>query len=202
MPSFNKNNRRKTGSYKPLPKGAYVIKIMNAKEGEWQDGRKRLEISFDIAEGDYAGFYKKQWESSRETNPAAVWPYDAVYSVNIPDGTDERTQNNWDYFFVDVMDSNGGFEYGGDPKTLKGKIVGGKFRIRQKKANNGKVYDHTEMAWSCTVESVRDGKALEYLPEDKMVAGYTPSSPSTTVDANGFLDIADGADEDEMLPFD
>ena len=198
MPGFNKNNRRKS-AFEILPKDAYVIKIMNAKEGAWPDGKKRLDIAFDIAEGDYSGFYKKQWESSKASNTGAQWPFDAVYTLNIPDGSDERAQNNWDYFFVDVMDSNGGFEFGGDPKTLKGKIVGGKFANVQRKGKKGGVFDHMVMRWSCSVESVRDGSAAKNLPNDKLVSAAPVPALANAPD--GFLDIPDGV-EDEELPFD
>lgn len=53
LPSYDKTKRRK--SFSQLPKGAYVIKILDAKEDKWPSGDACVKIAFDIAEGDYAG---------------------------------------------------------------------------------------------------------------------------------------------------
>ena len=56
LPRYDKNARRK--SFEQLPKGAYVVKILNAVEEQSKNGiGSHIKISFDIAEGEYAGFY-------------------------------------------------------------------------------------------------------------------------------------------------
>ena len=59
LPTYDKSKRRT--SFKQLPKGAYVIKILGAKEEEGNYG-PQVTIAFDIAEGEYKGFYQNQFD--------------------------------------------------------------------------------------------------------------------------------------------
>ena len=77
MKQFKGYERKEQSSYEPLPKGAYVIKLLNIKEEPNKNGEgTHLKIAFDIAEGEYSGFYKKSFDDdSREDKK---WPNDAV----------------------------------------------------------------------------------------------------------------------------
>ena len=195
LPTYNKSKRR--NNYEQLPKGAYVIKIMGAKEDTWGDGSKNIRIAFDIAEGKYAHFYQNQFD--RNTNEDKQWPFDAVYTLNIPnDQSPEYVWRNWNTFFADLEDSNSGFVFDGDLKKLKGKVIGGKFHNKQTE-KNGNVYDHIVMKWTCVAEDVRNGKAGR-LPNDKLIGtGRTASKTSSASEMDGFLSIPEGAEEE--LPF-
>ena len=196
LPTYNKS-KRKSNTFEQLPKGAYVIKIMGAKEDTWPSGDKVLKIAFDIAEGKYMGFYQAMFD--RNTNEDRQWPYDAVFNLNVPnDNSQPYVWDNWNTFFADLEDSNSGFIFDGDLKKLKGKVIGGKFHIEQT-AKNGNVYDHTKMKWSCVADDVRNGKAGR-LPNDKLIGtGRTASKTSSTSEMDGFLSIPEGAEEE--LPF-
>jgi hypothetical protein len=110
---------------------------------------------------------------------------------------------NWNSFFADLEDSNSGFVFDGDLKKLKGKVIGGKFHIKQSKAkkpnDNGEypVYSNTVMKYSCVAEDVRQGKAGK-LPNDVLLKD-TPKPANNNAGLDGFLSIPDGS-EDE-LPF-
>ena len=196
LPTYNKA-KRKSNTFEQLPKDAYVIKIMGAKEDTWPSGDKVVRIAFDIAEGKYMGFYQAQFD--RNTNEDRQWPYDAVFNLNVPnDNSQPYVWDNWNTFFADLEDSNGGFIFDGDLKKLKGKVIGGKFHIEQT-AKNGNVYDHTKMKWSCVADDVRNGKAGK-LPNDKLIGtGHTAPKASNTSEMDGFLSIPEGCEEE--LPF-
>ena len=196
LPTYNKS-KRKSNTFEQLPKGAYVIKIMGAKEDTWPSGDKVVRIAFDIAEGKYMGFYQAMFD--RNTNEDRQWPYDAVFNLNVPnDNSQPYVWDNWNTFFADLEDSNSGFIFDGDLKKLKGKVIGGKFHIEQT-AKNGNVYDHTKMKWSCVADDVRNGKAGR-LPNDKLIGtGRTASKTSSTSEMDGFLSIPEGCEEE--LPF-
>lgn len=199
LPTYDKSKRRK--DFQQLPKGAYVIKILSAREEKWPSGDPCIKIAFDIAEGDYKDFYANQFEASKANNEDAVWPYDAVFTLNVPqDGCQEYIWKNWNSFFADLEDSNNGFVFSGDVKTLKGKIIGGKFRIRQSE-KNGAVYDHTDLTWTCVADDVRNGKAGK-LPNDKLIsARKKPAGESGQSDGEPeWMVIGDGVEETE-LPF-
>lgn len=196
LPTYNKS-KRKSNTFEQLPKGAYVIKIMGAKEDTWPSGDKVVRIAFDIAEGKYMGFYQAQFD--RNTNEDRQWPYDAVFNLNVPnDNSQPYVWDNWNTFFADLEDSNSGFIFDGDLKKLKGKVIGGKFHIEQT-AKNGNVYDHTKMKWSCVADDVRNGKAGR-LPNDKLIGtGRATSKTSSASEMDGFLSIPEGCEEE--LPF-
>lgn len=193
LPSYDKTKRKK--SFQALPKDAYVIKIKSVREDTWPSGDGCLRIAFDIAEGEYKDFYQKQFDAN--TNEDKKWPMDAVFTLNIPsDGSQQYVWDNWNTFFADLEDSNGGFAFGGDVKTLKGKVIGGLFHIRQNE-NNGTVYDHTVMRWTRPADDVRSGK-FGKLPNDKLI-GSGKGKASASTDSEGFMVIPDG--EEEEFPF-
>lgn len=194
LPTYNKAKRRQT--YEQLPKGAYVIKILGAKEEHNSNGGY-IAIAFDIAEGPHKGFYQAQFD--RNTNEDKKWPYDGVFNLTIPeDGSPEYVWRNWNTFFADLEDSNAGFTFTGDIKALKGKLIGGKFHIKQSQGDNGKVFNNTKMKWTCVAEDVRKGKAGQ-LPDDKLIATAPAATGSSADSIDGFMSIPDGADEE--LPF-
>lgn len=186
LPSYDKSKRKK--SFTQLPKGAYVIQIKDVKEEPNKNGNgSHLTICFDIAEGEYKGYFQTMMENS--TSEDKKWPYDARHYITVPaDGCQTFIWDNWNTFFADLEDSNNGFVFGGDIKTLKGKLIGGKFYIEQTEYN-GNIYDHTRLKWTCVADDVRNGKAGK-MPKDKLIE----SAPKT--DANGFMSIPDGTDEE------
>ena len=187
LPTYNKNKRRQT--FEQLPKGAYVIEIKGAREDQNKNSNgSHLTIAFDIAEGEYAGFYSKMFEQN--TNEDKKWPNDAVFYLTVPtDGSQEYVVTNWNTFFADLEDSNNGFVFGGDVKALKGKKLGAKMAIEQSEYN-GNIYDHTKMRWTCVAEDVRQGKAGK-LPNDKLIQQSTGGA--------GWENVPDQIDEE--LPF-
>ena len=193
LPKYDKAQRRKT--FEQLPKGAYVIKIKNAKEDKWPSGEPVLKIAFDIAEGEYTDFYQKQFDA--DTREDRKWPFDAVYNLNVPgDKSPQYVWDNWNTFFADLEDSNGGFVFDGSVKKLTNKVIGGKFANKQNE-NNGTVYDHIVLRWSCVADDVRNGKPGK-MPNDKLVKPSAfRQAPSAAPD--DFINVPDGS-EDE-IPF-
>ena len=182
LPTYNKSKRRTT--FETLPKDAYVVKILGAKEENGQYG-PQVSIAFDIAEGKYAGFYQAQFE--RNTNEDKKWPFDAVFYLTVPeDSSPEYVWRDWNSFFADLEDSNNGFVFDGDVKKLKGKLIGGVFHIKQS-AKGDKVYSNTKMKWSCVADDVRNGKITRF-PDDVIV-----QKNAQTID--DFVNLPDGTDE-------
>ena len=193
LPTYDKTKRRK--SFEHLPKGAYVIQIKQAKEVENKNGNgSHIAIVFDIAEGEYKDFYRKQYEKNDSEDKK--WPNDAVFRLTVPkDDSQPWIWNNWNSFFADLEDSNNGYVFNGETKALKGKLIGGKFHIEQNEFN-GRVYNHTRLRWTCVAEDVRAGKAGQ-MPADKLISGAAASRIQT--DNDGFMNIPAG--EEEEIPF-
>ena len=192
LPTYDKSKRRT--AREQLPKDAYVVKILGARE-EKNSGGSYIAIAFDISEGEYKGFYQNQFD--RNTNEDKKWPFDGVFNLTVPDDSSpEYVWRNWNTFFADLEDSNSGFIFSGDIKALKGKIIGGKFHIKQSRGNNGTIYNNTKMKYSCVAEDVRKGKAGR-LPDDKLID--SPPATTSAEELDGFVNLSTGAEEE--LPF-
>ena len=190
LPTYDKSKRKQT--FQQLPKGAYVVVIKNAKEVSNKNGAgSHLEIAFDIAEGEYKGFYMNQFE--KNTSEDKKYSRDAYYYLNVPDdNSPQYIWDNWNTFFADLEDSNNGFVFGGNPTTLKGKLIGGKFHIEQTEYN-GNVYDHTRLRFTCVADAVREGKYGK-LPNDKLVSS-APRQPVAGAPTD-FMAIPEGSEEE------
>lgn len=196
LPKYDKSKRKK--SFETLPKGAYVIKIMDAKQEPNRSGNgSHLTISFDIAEGEFKDFYANQYFAN--TNEDKKWNRDAVHYLTVPDGNCKQyVWDNWNTFFADLEDSNNGFVWDfNDFKALKGKLIGGKFAIEQSEWN-GNIYDHTKFRWSCVADDVRNGRAGK-MPNDKMVTSSAPSGSIVPDDEETEWMKVDSIEEE--LPF-
>lgn len=194
LPTYDKSKRKK--SFERLPKDAYVVMIKGAKEEPNRNGGgSHLTLAFDIAEGEYKGFYQNQYDNRSDEDKK--WPNDAKFYVNVPDDNSASyVWDNWNTFFADLEDSNNGFVFGGSPKELKGKLIGGKFHIEQTEYN-GRIYDHTRLRWTCVASDVRNGSAGR-LPDDKLLAAASQTAAPAT-DSNGFMSVPEGTDEE--IPF-
>jgi hypothetical protein len=81
LPTYDKSKRRT--SFEQLPKGAYVIKIMGAKEDTWPSGDGVIKIAFDIAEGEYKGFYQNQFDKNTKTFSTDYAGHEVLDRANI-----------------------------------------------------------------------------------------------------------------------
>lgn len=198
LPTYKKVTRK---NIPQLPKGAYVVVIKDAREEKKSWGETKLMIAFDIAEGDLKGFYQKIFDA--DDNENKVWPYDARFELSIPaDGDPEWKWRKWNSFFSDLEDSNAGFAFDGtNLKALRGKLIGGKFANKQSE-NNGNVYDHIKLLWTCVADDVRNGKPGR-MPSDQLVgskkSGPASGTGTSVPGIDGFVSVPDG--QEEELPF-
>lgn len=194
MKQFKGFERKEQIEWEQLPKGAFVIKILNIKEeANKNNPGTHLAIAFDIAEGEYQGFYKRSFDN--DTREDKKWPNDAVVYINCPqDNSDQWIVDNFNKFMTAVEDSNEGYHWNWDEKTLKNKLVGAKFYIEQSEYN-GKIYDHTKAKWFIAAQKIRDGKYGK-LPNDKLIESTTESTGT-----DGFVNVPDNI-TDEEVPFD
>ena len=188
MRKYNGYKAEISKGYEELPTGAYLCKIMNAEEVNYDWGSKLL-LSLDIVEGEHKDFYAKQYrEDTREDKK-----WGCVLGLYEPkdDGSekDEWTKRTFNNFIGCVEDANSGYHFDWDEKTLKGKKVAVVFR-KEEWEYNGKTGWKVKPFRVISVGDYNDGKWGKY--EDKPLA----NKPVQTT-YNSFADVGDTDD----LPF-
>lgn len=181
-----------------LPAGGYVAKIMKAEVTEYDWGDV-LVISFDIAEGDYKGYFANRWKADENSEYDRKWK--GVYRLNIPSDksrypdSDKRNFNNamWS-----IENSNPKYKWNWEEETLKGKLIGVLFRNREWEMD-GKTGWTTECSYVTSIGDIRGGTFT--VPKDKPLKNKSESAATTTASVQEKAkELADIISDDE-LPF-
>lgn len=115
-----------------LPAGGYVCKIKQAKveQKQRQDRTtyEMLSIAFDIYDGEYAGFFEDQYRES--TYSDKKWKGVIRQMIPADDGTekDNRIKSFFKGAITAIEESNPGYHFNFDERTLTDKLVGIIFR--------------------------------------------------------------------------
>lgn len=161
-----------------IPAGGYVCKILKAEveNTKWGD---KLKITFDVAEGEYKGYFRKDWDTAQPDRQK----WRGILRINIPNAADkyfDSNRNIFNGFAWNLENSNPGYSFTGDESKLVGKLVGIIIRDKQYRLDDG-----TEGFWSepystRTVDCVWEGKYK--MPAQKMLKGdaYEPASAAPT----------------------
>lgn len=171
---------------KQLPKGAYVLRIMNAEEKENANG-KYIQIRCDIEEGEFKGFFMDDWKGQDREDKK----WHCNYLLNEPkdDGSEKDgwTKRRFKTVTEALEESNNGYHWDWDERKWKNKLIGGLFNTRQYNANNGEIREATNLKQLCSVEKVRTGSYK--MPKDDLIK--TDPLPSITSSDDGFMPIPD-----------
>lgn len=188
--NFDRNNVIRQAER--LPVGGYVIKIMDAKEEnfDWGD---RLAIAFDIIEGEHKGFFDKNFKE--QTGEDKKWK--GVFRLNIPkeDGSEQDawTQKKFNTNIVAIEDSNPGYFFDWDENKLKGKIVGAIFNNKEYEIN-GRTGFYTSCYGLVPVENIRAGKFT--IPKDTLLPNSKQNArPETSTE------FMSASSTEEEIPF-
>ena len=120
-----------TGERMTLPAGIYEGHIIGARV-DLVNNVQTLLLQVEIDKGDYAGFFKKQYEAARGGQFPAK--YKGVFRVQLPDGQDEQhdgwRQHQLEGLVWALEDGNPGYHWDWDENKLKGLKVGLNVRER------------------------------------------------------------------------
>jgi hypothetical protein len=178
-----------------LPKGAYVADILGVKLETGTNGNSdRLHIQFDIAEGEYKGFFKKQYEDN--TNDDKKYKGKVALWLPKDDGSekDQWTKNKFAAWPNALEESNEGYTWDWDETKWKGKKIGLVFG-ETGNVIDGKEVIYTEVRYPVSVQAVREGKAGEARFKSKN--GYGEAKAANN--GGDFMNIPDNIAEE--LPF-
>ena len=190
---YNGFKAERTSGREPLPAGGYVARILNAEVKTTQSGKDMLVLSFDITEGEHAGFFKTDYNAN--TNEDKKWR--GVYRLFLPtdDGSerDGWSKRSFNEFIAVIEESNPGYHFDWNEVTLKGKQVGVLFREKEWEKDDRHGWT-TECCSMITPEEIREGKFR--MPKPKALKKDTKTTTATATSAT-----FDYTTDDGELPF-
>lgn len=190
----NWNDVKEFSDRPKLPLDAYVCKIKKAVVQNTDYG-EQLCILFDIAEGDYKGFFSDEYEANQNQDKK----YKGVLKQWLPkdDGTekDEWTKSAFKGVVSSIEKSNPGYQFDWNENSLAGKMIGILFRNEEWEYNNKNGWVVRPFR-ALSVDSVRDGDYQ--LPKDKPLKNKSDNVliNEITEYSQEFTEV-----EDEDLPF-
>ena len=188
----NWNEVQEFSDRQKLPLGAYVCKVKQAKVVD-NDYGSQLAILFDITEGEYAGFFQKDYAS----NTAQDKKWRGLLRVWLPkdDGSDndEMTKRSFKGMTTSFEKSNPGYQWDWNENSLVGKTIGILFR-NEEWEYNGKSGWAVRPFRAISADTVRDEEYT--LPKDKPLKNKQNTASSYQNSNNGYMEV-----EDDELPF-
>ena len=187
--------RAATGEVERIAPGGYICYIRGARVETITTRRgesERIAISLEICEGPYTGFFQKRFDEmhNSNTNGETRWP--CVFTQFLLD----RDGNASPYFkgtIQAIVESNPGYNWNWDEKTLNGKRVGVIFGEEEFMGSDGQVRTTVRPRWFRSADKVRAG---DYKIPEKRGLRQEQAAAVTA----GLKDIT-GTDEDDELPF-
>lgn len=195
-------------SFSELPKlqpGGYVVKILNVKV-EPTDWGSRLAIQFDIAEGEFKGFFDKLYKATPDEWENKKWKGSMRLSIPHNTGDETKFKKSLGYFKSQIQafeNSNANLhidcERDWDENVLKGKLVGALFNEKEWEMN-GNTGCFTQCKRFVPVNDIRSGNFTIPKREELKNKPSTASNDSFDPNANlsDFVEINAG---DDAVPF-
>ena len=162
---------QESGSFKKLPVGGYVVKILSAID---VPEKEYLRLSFDIAEGPNKGFFAEEYKN--DTREDKKWPNAGTFVRSYK----EKALPMMKGFTTAVEKSNKNYTWNFDESTLKGKLVGLVIGEEEYVNSSGKMRTRTYVNAVRSVDVIREGKfevpELKKLSADKVAASAPAAS--------------------------
>lgn len=178
----NWDNVQAYSDFQKLPVGAYVCTIKRAAV-QSSDYGVQLCVLIDINAGEYAGYYQEDY--NRNQREDKKWK--GVLRLWLPkeDGSDkdEWTKSILKGFVTAVEESNRGYTWNWDERTLAKKEIGVLFRNEEWEWD-GKSGWSVRPFRAISVDSVEDGNFT--IPKDKPLKNKTTSTDSFGGFSNGY----------------
>lgn len=154
------------GERPKLPAGKYICTITHAAKGTTRQGQPKLLIAFDVDEGEYAGFFMREYARTHTFDPQASWPGAAALHQRVDD--DPYSVGRLKSLLNAIEKSNPGFKlkWPLDEKTLIGNRVGVIFRDEEAESLKGNIYIRSTIFTVLPIDQLDDVS----VPELKTLA--------------------------------
>ena len=181
---------QESGSFEKLPVGGYIIKILAVDD---VPEKEYLKIFFDINDGEKKGFFQKAFKE--DTRAEKKWPNAGSFIRSYK----ETALPMFKGFTNAIDNSNKGYKWNFDEKSLVNKIVGVVIGEEQYLNQKGQVRTRTYVSAVRSVDTIKKGEFT--VPELKKLDATKVSSSHTKQD--DFVDpFAAQSNETASNPFD
>lgn len=196
----NWENVKAFSERRKLPVGAYVCRIKQAVVKTERYGTQ-LCLLFDIEDGEFSGYYSDDFDRNQNTDKK--WKGVLRYFIPTDDGSeqDEWTKSRFKGLITAIEESNRGYIFDWDERSLKGRVLGIVFR-NEEWEYDGKTGWTARPFLAISADNVADGTFT--IPKDKPLKNKSGAptlgfpAPATP-DNSGFSELPDYNDSD--LPF-
>ena len=177
------NVQASTGEFARPSAGGYICKIVDVEDVPMNEQGKGdyLRIEYDIADCEFKGYYKEQFDRW-----GGNWNASFIRSYK------EKALGMLKHFTNCIEQSNAGYEWDWNEKGLIGKVVGLVLGEEEYQNNAGEIKTKLVVSQIKTVEEIKNGDFK--IPAPKKMAPKTP-----VPNVGGFIPIAEAQDDD--LPF-
>jgi len=158
--------------FEPLELGGHYLIILGEKQ-EILNGYDVLTIQFDTHSGDaQPNYYQNDYKRRKEASPDAK--YQGVHRLFLPSGDPNSDSYKWANqrlkgFVQAVEESNAGFKFNWDERTLKNRMIGGVFGEEEYQGNDGNIKRSVKLRYFAEKDYIPNSKPpkLKELKESK-----------------------------------
>lgn len=153
-----------TGDYESLKLGAHEVVIKDAYEYIGMTGNKSLKVEVDIAGNDeQKGFFQKQYDNN--TLSEKKWPSAGCKYISLKE--DDTCVAMFKGFTTIMENSNQGYKWNFDEKSLIGKKLCAVFGLEEYQDNEGKTKTATKLVQFRSLDKLNEIK----IPKVKLLNG-------------------------------
>lgn len=176
------NVQASSGEFARPTAGGYICKIIDVEDVPMNEQGKGdyLRIEYDIADGEFKGYYKEQFDRWRGN-----WNASFIRSYK------EKALGMFKHFTNCIEASNTGYEWDWNEKGLIGKVVGLVLGEEEYENSNHEIKTKLVVSQVKTVEEIKSGDFKVPAPKKLAVENSNAST-------NDFMPIDDIVDD---LPF-
>jgi hypothetical protein len=180
MKNIDWNKVEEVKDFNKLPAGGYVCGITAVED---VPASEYLKLEFDIAEGEYKNYYRSLYDNR------GFWAGKFIKSYK------EKALGFFKKMLTAFENSNSGFKFDNDEKTLKRKLIGLVIGYEQYLGNDNTVKERITVVDFLPVDDIRAGRyevpALKPLSDEDYDKAFDRKEE--------FTDL--GGDDDGDLPF-
>ena len=148
------------GEFVKLPAGGYVCRIILAEFQKSKAGNLMLVLYIDIADGEFAGYFKASADSAHKFGKNKTWDNSGVYRQLLFDNSNQRISGFFKGLISCIENSNDTFKINltnFEPGSLIGTFCGFVFAGEEYQKRDGSIGERTVIKFPKTIADIRSG---------------------------------------------